>query len=69
MGKNTWWEDIGGDLLGWLKCKLRLCDDCIHCRTFICPWCLRRVSWDFGCDGDMPEACDDCWAEAHDVRI
>lgn len=49
-----------------LTCKLRLCNECENCRTFVCWSCMRRVSWDFGCDGDMPDACDDCWAEAHE---
>ncbi len=40
--------------------------DCPRCETFRCAWCLRRVSWNFGGSDDMPEACDHCWAEAHE---
>ena len=36
--------------------------DCSRCLTFVCAKCRRRVSWDFGGDGDE---CDDCWAERH----
>jgi hypothetical protein len=29
----------------------------------ICPYCNQPIPWDEGCDDDMPEACDTCWAE------
>ena len=51
-----------------LMCKLRLCQECSHCQTYVCPWCGHRVPWSNGCADDMPEACDECWAEAHNER-
>jgi hypothetical protein len=35
--------------------------ECEHCRMFVCVTCGKDTSWDNGCDGDMPESCDDCW--------
>lgn len=49
----------------WALCKLRLCDECEHCQTYVCPWCGRRRPWEDGAADDMPEACDDCWSSAH----
>lgn len=37
--------------------------DCTKHETFFCPRCERVVSWNFGCDDDMPALCDDCWAD------
>jgi hypothetical protein len=34
--------------------------------VFRCGGCGEWVGWCFGADTDMPAACDDCWAAAHD---
>jgi len=47
----------------WLRCKLRLCDDCPHCETYVCPSCFRRLPWSNGCADDLGDICDDCWAQ------
>lgn len=48
-----------------MKCKLRLCDDCSRCGTFVCGSCGRKVPWEYGASDSMFDVCDDCWAEAH----
>lgn len=41
------------------------CDGWCAGRTYECNVCFRDVPWCFGCNDDMPAACDDCWGEAH----
>ncbi len=38
-------------------------------QTFTCCVCKRSVPWSQGAADDMPEACDDCWCEAHGIRV
>jgi hypothetical protein len=38
-------------------------------KTFVCLGCRKEVSWDKGCDDDLPNFCDDCWAKAHEEEI
>ena len=47
-----------------------VCNGCGVCgrdepKTYVCAWCRRKVPWCFGAFDDMPDVCDDCWAEAH----
>lgn len=32
---------------------------------FVCAHCYRAVCWCSGAHDDMPDACDQCWADAH----
>lgn len=34
-------------------------------RTYVCAGCKKEVPWENGAADDMPNHCDDCWAEAH----
>lgn len=47
---------------------------CLMCNTYTgcskhhrykCKGCKNVYSWAFGCDDDMPDRCDNCWAAAH----
>lgn len=38
-------------------------DDCGG--TYFCAECGRECGWCFGCWDDLPELCDDCWADRH----
>jgi hypothetical protein len=38
-------------------------------KTFVCLGCRKEVSWDKGCDDDLPNFCDDCWAKANEEGI
>lgn len=33
--------------------------------TFDCTCCGRECGWCFGAADDLPDYCDDCWAEHH----
>lgn len=46
-----------------LTCKLRLCDDCPNCETYVCPSCFKRLPWSNGCADSLGDICDDCWAK------
>lgn len=37
--------------------------------TFVCLACRKEVSWDKGCEDDLPNFCDDCWAKAQQEDI
>lgn len=61
--------------LGWVNGKTRKmvkvtgCKhglaNCGDCAIFRCDACDKVVPYSFGCDDDMPNACDDCWVQAH----
>jgi len=40
-------------------CKLRLCDECEHCQTYVCWYCQTRKPWANGGTDDI--VCDECW--------
>jgi hypothetical protein len=47
----------------------RNCVACFaHGFTFVCAVCGKSVAWCFGCDDEMWDACDDCWATEHSPR-
>lgn len=33
-------------------------------RTYRCAGCHRKLPWCFGAHDEMPDHCDDCWADA-----
>lgn len=46
-------------------CKhLIMYEHCEKCRLFRCNICEELVSWNYGCDDNMPGACDSCWDAA-----
>ena len=47
----------------WLMCKLRLCNECPNCETYVCTSCMKRVPWENGCADALGDICDDCWGE------
>jgi len=36
--------------------------------TWTCPGCERFLGYCMGCSDDMPELCDDCWADVTKAR-
>lgn len=42
---------------------------CAPHEYFQCDRCLRIVPYCFGCDDDLFDVCDDCWAEAHSEEV
>jgi hypothetical protein len=36
--------------------------------TYVCTGCERKVGWCFGAADNMPELCDECWAEVTQKR-
>lgn len=44
---------------------------CARCkgRTYTCARCRRVVPECEGCADDLPELCDDCWADSHAAEL
>lgn len=70
------WQALPGEVGSpalYKEVRLDLCNcggaTCENDRSvYLCKGCSRWVPWCYGGADDLPEHCDDCWAEAHEKK-